>query len=130
MKALKNPNLGLLLIRIGVGIAFITHGLPKLQNLTRTSGFFGSLGVPLPEVAALLVGIIETFGGLALILGIFTRASALLLSAVMIGAISLVHFPKGYGGQGGYEYTSVLLAVCLGLAFLGSGSYALRLKNK
>ena len=65
---------GPLPIRILAGIAFIAQGLPKFQDLARTQGFFGSVGIP-PELA-ILIGLLEVIGGIFLIVGVVTRITA------------------------------------------------------
>ena len=65
---------GIALLRIVVGVVFFMHGLQKLfqMGVPGVSGFFASLGIPAPEVAAVVVSLVETVGGLALILGVLT----------------------------------------------------------
>ena len=72
-------------LRIIAGIAFILHGLPKLSGIDKTSGFFGSIGLP-PELA-LPIALLEIIGGFALIVGIVTRIASILFIIEMIGAI-------------------------------------------
>jgi putative oxidoreductase len=89
------------------------------MGLGGVAQFFGSVGIPLPEVSAFIVAFVELVGGIGLILGVFTRYWALLLSIVMIVAIFTVKLPNGLlGGPGrpGYE---------LDLALLGGVSGAL-----
>ena len=83
---------GLLALRLGLGIVFVYAGWSKFQSVG-TVGFFTSIGIPLPNVAAPLIAGIELIGGMFLILGIFTRIAALLLSGVMAVAILVVHGP-------------------------------------
>jgi uncharacterized membrane protein YphA (DoxX/SURF4 family) len=116
-----DADLGLLLVRAGVGAGFLAHGLQKLQGMEGTVSFFGSLG--LPPAMAWLVALIETLGGAAMILGLWTHMAGLLLSAVMIGAIMLVKMKKGY--LAGYELESLYLFGSLGIAFAGAGKHTL-----
>jgi putative oxidoreductase len=60
-------------LRIMVGITFFFNGLPKLQNIAGNVKFLAGLGVPAPELFGPLVAIMETFGGILLILGLGTR---------------------------------------------------------
>src|SRR3954463_6902115 len=80
---------GIALLRVVVGVAFFMHGLQKLlqMGIPGVSGFFASLGIPAPEVAAVVVSLVETFGGLALILGVMTRLAGILLGADMLVAL-------------------------------------------
>jgi uncharacterized membrane protein YphA (DoxX/SURF4 family) len=78
---------GLLLLRVVLGIIFIYHGYSKLTDLTMTSGFFESLGIPMAGFFAVVVGLVEFLGGIALILGVFTTHAAFLLAIVMLVAL-------------------------------------------
>jgi putative oxidoreductase len=104
-------------IRIMAGIAFIIHGLPKLEGVDKTQGFFGSLGLP-PELA-LPVGLLEVIGGFALILGIATRIASVLFIIEMTGAILAAKITKGF--VGGYELDLLLLAIAVSLLISGPG---------
>src|SRR3954452_892823 len=71
---------GLTVLRIVVGIVFLVHGGQKLflMGFGGVASFLGSLGVPAPGVFAVIVTLAELLGGLALILGLFTRIAAVL----------------------------------------------------
>src|SRR4051794_13081247 len=85
-------GLGLLVLRVGLGIVFAMHGWQKLfqMGIPGVAGFFGMIGVPAPEVAALLVSLIELLGGVALLLGLFIRWVAIPLAVDMLVAALLV----------------------------------------
>ncbi len=104
-------------IRIIAGISFILHGLPKLQDLGRTQGFFTQIGLP-PELA-IVIGLLEVIGGIALLLGVLTRVAATLLAIDMVGAILLVKISEGY--VGGAELELLLFAICISLLISGPG---------
>lgn len=123
LQKLQNPALGLLIIRIVVGAAFIYHGYTKIAGLTGTVGFFGQMGIP--AFITYLVVIAEFFGGIAILIGLYTRIAALAIGVVMIGAIVLVHLERG-----GIELPLVFLATTLGLAFLGAGQYSIDAKQE
>ena len=113
---------GLLPLRIALGIVFIYHGYLKLFGGQFPNEFFGSLGIPLPYVFAIIVSVLEFFGGIALVLGLLTRYTGLLLSINMLVAILLVHLPNGFlVTQGGMEFPLALLGGALTLAMMGSG---------
>lgn len=126
-----NPSLGLLALRIGVGSVMIYHGAQKLFGVfsgggpAGTAQFFGSLGIPAPEIMAIVVGIVEFGGGLALMAGAMTHIAALLIAGTMLVAIVTVHLPQGFGGQGGYEFPLMLFLAAIGLFFLGPGHYSI-----
>ena len=118
-----------LLLRISLGVLFLAHGLLlKVFTFTipGTVGFFQSIGYP--GFFAYLVILGEIGGGIALILGLWTRPIALLLP-ILIGA-TLQHAGNGWvftGTGGGWEFPA-FLTVMLGVqALLGDGAYAWRL---
>lgn len=125
-KASPAPDLGLLILRATLGVIFLTHGWPKLMNgASGTAGFFETLGIPLPVVTAWLVTLLEVFGGLALILGLFVPVVGILFIIHMMVGIVLVHLPEGWfvvgPGTGGAEFNVLLIAGLLALLLAGSG---------
>lgn len=76
----------LLALRIFIGWQFFITGKGKLGNIERVVGYFGSLGIPMPEVTARFVATLETVGGLLLLLGLATRLIAIPLSINMVVA--------------------------------------------
>ena len=119
-----NHSVLMLLVRVGLGIAFMFHGYAKLMHPDAFAGFFTSFGLGGSSMV-IFVGLVEFIGGLCLLLGVFTMYAAILLSIVMIVAILKVHLSNGYGGTGGYEYQLLLLLATLGLVFSGPGRYSL-----
>ena len=118
--------LGLLVLRIALGIIFLSHGYPKLAHLrggSQMQSFFVEHG--LPGYFAYLAGVIETFGGGLLLLGLFTRAAALLLGIEMCVAIWKVHSGHGYLAVRDYEFPLALAAACFALATVGAGLISL-----
>jgi putative oxidoreductase len=119
---------GVALIRVVAGLVFFMHGQQKLfeMGVGGVGGFFDSLGVPAPQLAAVVVSVVETVGGLALIAGVLTRVASALLAVDMVVAILLVHWPNGFfAGDGGIELVLLLGAVALGLVLTGPGALAL-----
>ena len=118
-----------LLMRVSLGLLFLAHGLLlKVFTFTipGTVGYFQSIGYP--GVFAYLVILGEIGGGLALILGVWTRPIALLLLPVMIGA-TLQHLGNGWvftGKGGGWEFPAFWTVLLLVQALLGDGAYALK----
>lgn len=106
-------------LRIVTGIIFLVHGAAKLQKgMTVVAAMFGDLG--LPPWLAYPVTAVEIAGGLALILGIWSRMAAWALAVIMAGAIVTVKWEHGFmsqAGKTGYEFDLILLAVavCVGL---------------
>ncbi len=123
-------NTGLLLIRVIIGIIFFLHGIMKFNmGINVTAGFFEQALVPAPLLSAWIVTLLETFGGLALILGVATRATALLLITTMIVAILvLLHFSTPLISTDiitGYELNLALIASLIPILILGPGRYSL-----
>lgn len=73
----------LLAIRLVWGWQFILTGWGKLQHLHRVAGYFATLGIPLPGIAAPASSFLEFAGGILLIAGLLTRLTGLLLAADM-----------------------------------------------
>jgi putative oxidoreductase len=125
-------DLALLIPRVIVGLLFMGHGLQKLfgwfggHGLAGTASFFDQLGIRPATFWAVVAGLAETLGGLALLLGFATPVAAALLTAVMLTAIAFVHAPRGvWSAQGGFEYPLVLIATNLLYGLAGPGQDAL-----
>lgn len=114
-----------LFLRVVVGVIFLYHGYGKWQmGVDGFSGFLLDLEVPLPMVFAWVVVLVEVFGGLALILGIWTHWAAKLLAIDMLVAILLVHRSNGFMvSDGGYEFVLLLLATTVYLMVYGPGKW-------
>ena len=97
------------------------HVLPKLQDIPNTQNSFMNMGLP-PELA-IIIGLLEFIGGLAILLGVFTRIAAGLLAINMIGAILLVKLSKGF--IDGYELDLLYLAIMISLILTGPGNLSI-----
>jgi putative oxidoreductase len=118
-----------LLLRVSLGVLLLAHGL-VLKVLTfgvpGTVGYFQSIGYP--GFFAYLVMLGEIGGGIALILGLWTRQIALLLLLILIGA-TLQHVGNGWlfsAQGGGWEFPAFWSAMLVVQALLGDGAYAWR----
>lgn len=125
-------NIGLLLLRLVVGLTLAVHGTQKLfgwfggPGLDRAGQSMGNLGFVPGRRSALLAGLMETGGGLLLALGLMTPAAAAAIFAVMLVAGFSAHLKQGFFLQkGGYEYTLVLGLAALSIAFTGPGELSL-----
>jgi putative oxidoreductase len=124
-------DIGILLIRLVIGLTFMGHGAQKLfgwfggYGIKGTGGFFESVGIKPGEKMALLAGLTELIGGALFAIGLFTPLAGLMIAGTMVIAIFKVHGPNGYWiTQNGYEYNLVLLVVAVAIAIMGAGSYS------
>jgi putative oxidoreductase len=125
MKSLNSLQpLGLLVLRVSLGLIFFTHGYPKLAHSgAGMQGFFVQHG--LPGYFVYVSGVMEVFGGILLVLGLFTRGAALLLAMEMGVALWKVHSAGGIYAVHDYEFPLVVLAGSLALATVGAGLVSL-----
>ena len=131
-----NDNFSYWVPRVILGCVFLPHGAQKLF------GWFGGFGFTntmtyftqtagLPWIIAFLIVMGESLGSLGLILGFFTRLSALGLICIMVGAIITVHIPNGFfmnwfGKQAGegFEYHLLVIGMSIPLLISGGGKYS------
>lgn len=124
----RNTDLGIALLRVGLGTMWIAHALLKLFvfTLPGTAQYFVSIGFP--GWVAYPLFIAELLGGVAILLGLYARQVALALSPVMAVVIA-VHAGNGWvhtANGGGWEYPAFLLLVSLALWLSGDGALSLR----
>jgi putative oxidoreductase len=81
------PWAGPLLMRLIVGYVFMLSGWGKLSNLPQIVQNFTEWGIPFPKLLTPFVSGVEFFGGIMLMLGLFTRIPAAMLAVVMLVAI-------------------------------------------
>ena len=108
-------NMGM---RAAIGVIFIVHGAGKFNE-----GFVGFLtgGLGFPAEMQIPIALAEMVPGILLLIGIFTRMSASLLSIVMLGAIFYVKQAGSLTGERGFEFDLILLAACLVVMIAGPG---------
>ena len=115
----NNVNVGLLVLRIGVGAIFIFAGWAKVSNLSGTVAMFAGMGFN--AFWTYVASFAELIGGLAVLLGVFTRLFAGILAIVMVVAI--------YKLSGNMEMIMTPVAVffsCLALTLASGGKYSLK----
>jgi putative oxidoreductase len=120
------------LVRISTGLLLLPHGSQKLfgwfggYGLAGTGQFFDTLGLHPGVVIALLAGVVEFFGGLALVFGLLTRPAALAVAVLMGVAIFAVHLPNGFfWTSGGFEYPLLWGLVAIAIFLRGGGRFSL-----
>jgi putative oxidoreductase len=121
-------DIGLLIVRVVIGLLFAVHGTQKLfgwfggYGLQGTAGFMGQLRYRRPQLAAATAGIFETGAGLFLAAGFLTPLAAAAIIGVMINAVVSAKLKAGL--VGGYELDVLYASAAAGLAFTGAGKYA------
>lgn len=117
-----NPDLALLVLRLGLGILFLAHGPAKLMKSSEMAQ-----GMGLKPAAVLGIGLLETLGALSVLLGLWTQVGAVFLGIVMLGAIyfKTQKWGKKFTGGSGWELDFIILASALAVLFAGPGAYTL-----
>jgi len=120
-----------LVVRVIVGVIMAAHGWQKITQIGvgNFGGFLAQLGVPLPTLMAFVVTFVELVGGILLILGLFSRLAALILTIDLVVAILLVKVNIGFiapAGRGaGAELDLALIAGFLTIFLAGPGRISL-----
>jgi putative oxidoreductase len=130
--SLKNVDLGLLILRVTIGIIFMAHGAQKLFGWFDGAGFAATVDsmqarglTPALLMAILAVGT-EFFGALFLALGFLTRLAAFLLVIFMVVAAKVSHWEHGFFIlNNGYEYTLALGIASLTFLITGAGAISI-----
>lgn len=124
-------NTGLLVLRVGIGIIFIIHGMPKLmggiEGWTQLGSTMSMVGISFaPAFWGFMAAATEVVGGLFIIIGLLHRPVAVMLLFTMIIAV-LMHVTAGDPFT---VYSNALkaLVVFLALAITGPGVYSLDYK--
>ena len=124
----KYRDIGLLILRVGIGIMFVLHGLPKLiagpETWTLLGGSMKALGIGfVPTVWGFMAALSECAGGILLVLGFFTRPACFFLLTTMVVA-TMMHIGKGdpflkysHAMESGILFFSLIL--------IGPGRYSL-----
>lgn len=123
----RNADLAAALLRVTSGGLFLAHAWLKIAVFTPagTAGYFEQIG--LPGILAYAVIAAELLGGLALIAGVYTRAVALALVPVMLGAAWFGHGSAGFffsNAGGGWEYPAFWTVTLVAQALLGAGAWS------
>jgi putative oxidoreductase len=123
-------DLGLLLVRLILGIVLMFHGSQKLfgwfdgggmEKFTQT---LEELQIPMPQVSAYLSAGTEFVGGALIVLGFLTRLVAVPVMVNMLVAVIAVHRHEFAAQKGGMEYPLMLCVVALALVFMGAGRFS------
>jgi len=119
----RQLSIGLAVLRVAVAAVFINHGRQKLfvYGFAGVTGAFTQMGVPFPGIMGPLIGLLEFFGGIALLAGFLTRLLGAAFALDMLGAILLVQLKKGFSG---YELEFLLLGASVALFLTGAGRFS------
>ena len=123
-------DLGILILRVSVGIVMIAHGVPKIfwKRKVFNKKWKEEYGFPLGSV--ILTGIVQVVGGLAILVGIFTSFSALILTLNMLVAAYVSIWPHDEPflstpeGKG-WDVNLLLIGALIALIFFGDGNWSL-----
>ena len=122
-------SLGILILRVAVGLAMAAHGYAKYFSGGRIAGtarWFDSMGMRPGKVHANLAASTEIGSGLLLAFGLLTPFAGLAFVALMTVAAYTVHFKNGFFiVKDGYEYNVVLAVIAIAIATTGPGKYSL-----
>jgi putative oxidoreductase len=117
-----SASFGLLVLRATVGLAFMFHGWPKIQNPTSWMG----AEAPVPGILQAAAAVSEFGGGFLWIVGLLTPIASLLIAATMTTAAWMAHISQGHPfvgkpGSPSYELAAVYLSVAILLLLAGPG---------
>lgn len=123
---LRKPDFGLLLMRLVLGSAMITHGLPKFMSGAST---FESLGKAMavygitffPLFWGFVAALTEVLGGFCIVIGLKMRYATLALAFMMLTAVFVKYKPGSFID---YAWPLEMLATFLGLTFIGPGKFS------
>jgi putative oxidoreductase len=125
-------DIGILLLRAVVGLTLAAHGGQKLFGWFNGPGIDGAakglehLGFYPGRRHAAMAGAVELLGGGLLAIGLFTPAAAAVVLSVMVVAAVSAHVKQGFFlTSGGFEYNAVLGLAGLAVAFTGPGQLSL-----
>jgi putative oxidoreductase len=88
-------NVVLFVARILLAVIFLLSGFGKLTNIAGTASYFASYSLPMPTATAVIVGLIELLGGLAVLLGFKTRIAAWVLAIFSVATALVAHTDFG-----------------------------------
>ena len=132
-----NPNIGFSIARLALGLVIFPHGAQKLLGLYGGYGYSATMEtfttqMGLPSIVAFSVIMIEFFGSISLILGLFSRFWALSLTGMFMGIIFITQLEHGFfmnwfGNQAGegYEYSLLVIGLALTILVNGSGKWSI-----
>ncbi len=113
------------LARVLLGALFLVHGVPKMKHLKGTISFVKGTGFPGGAAFAVAFSFLESFGGIALALGLLTQVVAVLFVLEMAATSIFAKTKLGKKFVLGYELDVLYLVLALVVALLGAGPWSL-----
>jgi len=124
--------LGILILRLVIGLTLAAHGAQKLfgwfggPGMNDWTGAMNRMRIRPATPWAWMSALAELGGGLGLAVGLLTPLPSLAIAGSMLVAIALVHWPRGFFvTKGGYEFNLAILAGVAAVALTGAGDYSL-----
>ena len=118
-----DSNVGLLILRVFIGGALLTHGWGKMfGGLEGFAQGLAGMGIPVPQVMAFLAAFAESFGAILLAIGLLTRPAAFLIVVNMAVAICVAHGGQPFSAQ---EVAWLFLVPALFFLLKGGGKWSL-----
>ena len=128
----KNKDLGLLVLRISIGVMMLLHGIAKLKGVSGIEGMLAGAG--LPGFLAYGVYITEIVAPILMIIGYRMRLASVVYIFGVLFAMFLAHssdiFTLNQHGGWGVELLGLYLFGAVALFFTGSGNMAVSSSNK
>ncbi|MBP7671155.1 DoxX family protein [Candidatus Gracilibacteria bacterium] len=118
-------NLGLLLARLVLGAVFITAGYMKIGNIEMVTGMLSGMSFPAPTFFAYLLALVELVGGVAVVLGLWTRFFSFLLAVTMVIAWFTAHLGDFEGGK----MAMSMFGLSMALVAAGAGKWRILSKE-
>jgi putative oxidoreductase len=122
----KMTAIGLLIIKLVLGLTYAAHGTQKLfgwfggYGIKGTAGWLESIGIKPGVPMVILAGLAELVGGLLFVFasGWLLWLAVVLIVVTMLVAIFKVHNKSYWATNGGFEYNLLIIVVAIGLALL------------
>ena len=122
--------IALLVLRIVLGAIMIGHGYNKVFGGGMMNHYHHVQELGLPGFLAFPSAFAEFFGGILVLLGLFTRCAAVAILIDLLVAIWKVHWNNGLLGDNGYQFPLSLSAICFTLICYGAGPLALEILRR
>lgn len=117
-------DVSILFLRLVLGLIFIAHGWPKIKSLKTNAQNFSAMGFKPGVFWGTIVALLEFFGGIALVLGLYVQLAAFLFAGEFL-VVNVWKILKRQGFVGGFEFELLIFVAVLALLTLGAGAISL-----